>query len=553
MCRSAVLFYAIRRAIPDMGKGTMLESERDRGASSRISIFNLDPIEQSKLWLQVGPTEAKKVLVGVLRTALLFGGTVVVDRNQLLEGIFFVAMPPDRLAWHLGLEPGAWLPIEVQLLPAPPGTASSPAPWLLADGERRWGVEDELVLAIEGNHAAVRDDPHRVSSPLIALTGGAYEYATGARQPPSHSSSAGMVADAWLDSDPVVVPQALWATQDIEVAKAVREHGRRAWVQAMLNGRVKVRSSAGLGPNPLGRELDSELPPNPEALPEVEEFVAALRNLEYARDDDRRKTDHCGVVHAGECEPCNRSHVTTRSLLTRWLDGECVDLLNPPQLPEHLRGADLAGHRSSALGWWTQAYNRAICERDSLRLLTIYNALPTPSGIHGEDAAAAELAWGLRRPKQRFRDRIRARFQNSSRSPGVTTLPIGGDVVARLAAFTPADYSRLQAFEAVGSSELLRNPGRRSLFDLVVAIDEITGDTSSRSRRIRSTALRAAVIFIGGLGVVLYDNGLVAVSGPVWALVAFIAASLLAVPWSDFGTLRRMSGSQLQSTLRFQS
>ena len=62
-------------------------------------------MEQAKLWLQFGPVEAGRVLVGVLRTALLFGGTVVVDRNQLLEGIFFISMPPDRLAWHLGLEP----------------------------------------------------------------------------------------------------------------------------------------------------------------------------------------------------------------------------------------------------------------------------------------------------------------------------------------------------------------------------------------------------------------------------------------------------------------
>ena len=81
----------------------MSDSEERSDASTRISVFNLDPVEQSKLWLQIGPTEAKRVLVGVLRTALLFGGTVVVDRNQLLEGIFFIAMPPDRLTWHLGL------------------------------------------------------------------------------------------------------------------------------------------------------------------------------------------------------------------------------------------------------------------------------------------------------------------------------------------------------------------------------------------------------------------------------------------------------------------
>lgn len=528
------------------------DTDEQAGVSTRISVFNLDPVEQSKLWLQVGPTEARRILVGVLRAALLFGGTVVVDRNQLLEGIFFIAMPPERLAWHLGLEPGAPLPIEVQLLPAPSSPSTVSGPWELADGQKRWGVDDDLVTAIEANHAAIRDDLHRVSSPLIALTGGAYERASDASQR-SHSSSGAKFDEAWRVSDPVVVPQALWAERDIGVAKKVRESGRSAWVEAMRDGRVQVRSSASLGPNPLGPELDSELPPNDDQLPEVDELVAALMNLEYANDADRRKTAPCLVVHSGGAEPCQRAHVTTRSLVTRWLDGEHVELLNPSQLPDSLQHDELAVHRSSALGWWTLAYNRAICNRDDLRLLTIFNALPSPSGIRGDDAEAAELAWGLRRPKERISARMRARLRRRSRSSVASTLPIAGDVVTRLAAFTPAEYSRLQAFDAVGSRELLRNPGRRSLFDLVVAIDEIAGDTTSRSRRMRSTMLRAAVVTIGGLAVVLYDNGVIALTGPVWAIIAFVAAALLAAPWSDLGSLRRMSGSQLQSTLRFKA
>lgn len=532
----------------------MSDSDKDgqAGVSTRISVFNLDPVEQSKLWLQVGPTEARRMLVGVLRVALLFGGTVVVDRNQLLEGIFFIAMPPDRLAWHLGLEPGAPLPIEVQLLPAPSSTSTASGPWKLANGEQRWGVDDELVTAIEANHAAIRDDPHRVSSPLIALTGGAYERASDASQR-SHSSSGAKFDEAWHVSDPVVMPQALWSARDIEVAKKVRESGRSAWVNAMRDGRVQVRSSSSLGPNPLGPELDTELPPNADQLLEVDELVAALINLEYANDADRRRAAPCGVVHSGDTEPCQRAHVTTRSLVTRWLDGEHVELLSPPRLPDSLQGDKWAVHRSSALGWWTLAYNRAICNRDDLRLLTIFNALPSPSGIRGNDAEAAEFAWGLCRPKESFRGRMRNRLRRQSRSSVANTLPIAGDVVTRLAAFTPAEYSRLQAFDAVGSRELLRKPGRRSLFDLVVAIDEIAGDTTSRSRRMRSTMLRAALVTMGGLAVVLYDNGVIALDGPEWAVIAFFAAALLAAPWSDLGSLRRMSGSQLQSTLRFKA
>lgn len=107
----------------------MAKSRRRTPLSTRISVFNLDSVEQSKLWLQQGPVAANTTLIGVLRAALLFGGTVVVDRNQLLEGIFFIAMPPDRLAWHLGLEPGAKLPIEVQLLGTHDGVETPPRPW----------------------------------------------------------------------------------------------------------------------------------------------------------------------------------------------------------------------------------------------------------------------------------------------------------------------------------------------------------------------------------------------------------------------------------------
>lgn len=69
----------------------------------------------------------------------------------------------------------------------------------------------------------------------------------------------------------------------------------------------------------------------------------------------------------------------------------------------------------------------------------------------------------------------------------------------------------------------------------------------------KATMLRGAVVTAGGLAVVLYDNGFIAVPGPVWAVIAFATAALLAAPWSDLGILRRMSGSQLQSTLRFQA
>ena len=544
----------------------MAASRKTAEVSTRISVFNLDPVEQSKLWLQRGPVAANTTLIGVLRAALLFGGTVVIDRNQLLEGIFFIAMSPDRLAWHLGLEPGAKLPIEVQLLGTHTGVETDPGPWRLQDGTYRWGAQgDGIVAHIDGNYAAVKDDKYRVSSPLIALTGGMYELAEGVTQPESFSSSATRPTEAWAQSDHLVIPQGVWEKEDIEVAKEVRKRGRLAWVDAMKSGRVAVRSGEGLGPNPLGNELSTEPPPNPDKLPVVDELAAALTTLEYAHDADRDRTVPCNADHWGTGDTCDRAHVTNRSLVARWLDGEHLEQLQPPSIPEHLKSRQYADHRSAALGWWTLAYYRAISERDGLRLLTIFNALSAPAASEEDESSerakqsrsetqteTTEIAWGLRRPRRSAWVQLRARMRPLKKSATASTLPIGGDVVDRLANFTPSQYSRLKAFEAVESKHLLENPGRRSLFDLVMAIDEVVGDTTSRSRRMRSTAFRASAAMAVALALLLYENGFIEVSGAVWPIIAVVTAGLLAAPWSDIGALRRMSGSQLQSTLRFQ-
>lgn len=535
-------------------------------ASTRISVYNLDPLEQSKLWLQQGPVDANRTLIGVLRAALLFGGTLVVDRNQVLEGIFFLAMPPDRLAWHLGLEPGAELPIEVQLLKSEDHVDPAPGPWQLSDGTRRWGARGEgVVTQIEANYAAVKNKA-RVSSPMIALTGGQYELADGLTQPGSHSSAATPRTAAWNTSDHLVMPQGVWEEGDVTVAKKVREQGRLAWIQAMKVGRVAVRSGQDMGPNMIGRELSTEPPPGPDEDKVIEALVTQLINLQVRDKPATADEEQCGVVHGKDVKKCERAHVNERSLVARWLDGHEVAGLDPSSLPTGLRGQEYAAHRSAALGWWSLAYYRSIAERDGTRLLTIFNALSASPTAEDDDSYASkqrrkkkaakgkaiEIAWGLRKPERGFWAQLFARIRPLKKSKAASTLPIGGDVVDRLADFTPSQYARLKTFEAVESEQLLKKPGRRSLFDLVMAIDEVVGDTTSRARRMRTTAFRAAVFMVVAIALVLYESGHIEISGWWGPVVAVTAAALLSAPWADVGALSRMSGSKLQSTLRLQ-
>ena len=90
----------------------------------RIVVTNLDAVSQADLWLTQGPAAAIESLTAIVRTALLLGGELVVDRNQVLDGIFFLAVGPDGIRHELGLPPGSDLPITITCHPA---AAAGPA------------------------------------------------------------------------------------------------------------------------------------------------------------------------------------------------------------------------------------------------------------------------------------------------------------------------------------------------------------------------------------------------------------------------------------------
>ena len=59
----------------------------------------------------------------MIRSALLLSEQIIVDRNQLLDGVVLLALGPDGLRWHLGLPQHAPLPLVVTGS-APPGARS---------------------------------------------------------------------------------------------------------------------------------------------------------------------------------------------------------------------------------------------------------------------------------------------------------------------------------------------------------------------------------------------------------------------------------------------
>ncbi|WP_421083960.1 hypothetical protein [Rothia nasimurium] len=86
-------------------------------SNGRVRIFNFDPVEQAKLWVSLGPEEAIKTLNGYLRTAVLIGEQVVLDRNDLLDGIYFLSLGPEGIAEVLGVPNYEKLPLLIMGFP----------------------------------------------------------------------------------------------------------------------------------------------------------------------------------------------------------------------------------------------------------------------------------------------------------------------------------------------------------------------------------------------------------------------------------------------------
>ncbi|MFQ6484515.1 NUDIX hydrolase [Brachybacterium epidermidis] len=92
-------------------------------APLRIRVTNLDSVHQAQTWRRHGPQEAIDRTVSMIRSALLLSEQIIVDRNQLLDGVVLLALGPEGLRWHLGLPHHAPLPLVVTGS-APPGSPS---------------------------------------------------------------------------------------------------------------------------------------------------------------------------------------------------------------------------------------------------------------------------------------------------------------------------------------------------------------------------------------------------------------------------------------------
>ena len=518
--------------------------------SHRIAVANFDAVEQTRTWLALGPAAANRTMLGALRTALLLAETVVLDRNQVLEGIFFITMKPDLLAWHLGLPPGSPLPLTIGLLnPGAGPVSTSPAgPWHTSDGPV-WGVPEDVAEQIELNYLAVADDAVRVSSPLVAITG-VYDGLPAGRE---HSVQSPRISRRWQEADPSFLPHDVWQLRDRTLAVSLIEEGRRAWVDAMKAGRVQVepwrRAAIDIGGA-------FERSPMPE--PPARKLADAILRLE----EPGGQTAPCTASHSWLDDPvaggpCTLAHATKRSIVVRWFAGEVVPELRPPQLDPALREEFSPTELEVAFRWWNAAYYDAICSRDELRMLTLHNVGVEDDVAEGSaeepvvrTRARIELDWGLRKERPSRWATLRHRLSTRRRSRGPGDIAVEGEIVEHLVTFSPGQFAQLKHQEVIDAAELWRSPTNRRMFDLALAVRELAGDRTSRSTRLLINLVRVLALSALAVAFAVRDAGMLPVSGLVWVSVWALLAVVAAFPWAELAALLRMSGGQLQSTLR---
>ena len=538
-------------------------AEDDRAAT--VTVEQLDSIEQARLWHELGPVEATRTLVAALRAALLVAEVVEIDRNELFDGVFFLMTPPERLRWHLGLEPGAPLPLRVALLETPSAAVDEAAlgsrnPVVAAAAwqtqqSRVWGVEPDDVAQIVANVDAVRASAF-VSSAFIAMTGRRPGQGTEAR-----TVLLGGTSPAWESScDTVVVPGAVWATHDNRVAARIIDEGRDAWVRALLDGRLALGRRARMSLD-MGSALDTWPVTDPAAAPYAQELVH-LTTVPAADGSAPCARTHAGDTDAeGRPRACGRHHVVRRSEIV-----DLLDALDGPgegaaaaQARTPLLAAADGTTRRLAFRWWNQAYRDAILAGTDASI-TI-GVLPTQS-----DDAAQEIAWRLREPDAPRWETVGRRLGNawcsaarrfrraapdavagttSTRGSLGARLVVEGEVVDIVLDATPYDYARLHTSTRPFRTGTVGGGGRTDVAALALEVRDQGRAATSYPKRRREQTRRAfgAVAILGALL-------LLEVASSRWGLAAAAIGLLLSTPWGVFVELLRLTPGRLQATLR---
>ena len=552
---------------------------------SLTTVADFDSLQQLRLWLRRGPGVAMGQFVAMLRTALLVGERVYVDRNQLLDGICFLSLGPRGMARVLGLEPEDPLPLLMGCSPVPPDPgARTPDS---AHGSPRIDLAAQL--------AAVRGDTF-CSAALTALVASAEggEGGTDLGRGPTRDlwslfhdvprESAGPAADG--DGH-------RWAAYRVRTRDQL-ETAREEWAEALSAGRLETVVWPMLPEQTASFWTVSGSLEAPDGA-----AACAMREL-------KQWSEVPGVGQdGGDAGPVPPGRVPRR--------GEMVALLaakvrEARECPEDRRSSPVGGdaftwdtsQARAALRWWSLLYYDAVLNAhwqrradfgeitriafwDTGRPVDRASAL-TGAVLPGDAELEAEIAWGLRaRRRSRWRfmlDRLLGRRVmlphrwgrllsraldrpelprslrtwlggvDHRRGASAPRIRVEGEVIAALARMDPVSYRILLRNELVRKVSAGAESDMRAWFDVALAVRDCEPQEVSWARRTGTALLRFSILLCAAVLLALNGADVIPARTSVELVLWTVLAVAAAFPVDDCLELFSMRPAAMTSTIR---
>lgn len=464
----------------------------------RIIVTNADSVNQADLWLTHGPQRAMAIFCTVLRTALVLGGELVVDRNQLLDGVCFLALGPDGVAEALGLSAHEPLPIVVNCEPSDDLVRAVPR----RGGRELLHTPDLKHVCLQRQLDSVRSATF-VSSALAAL----------GVEPETRSWMFPTPADGHYSGVGFRVAAAPMLEPTADQAVELVHQAQNEWLRALELGRVEA--------DLWGGAMDL-----PTAL----------------RDEGQALREMC----VGDERPAELAlHVLAQESSRRGPTVEAIDAWrqeHPGTPDEHLR---------LALSLWSRAYYAAIATSGGALLLNLTVEDPTedtsPAVLHSfGEAAPPERTWRAR--WRRWRRRAR------SGDGGTTRVDVDGDLLELMRIIHPASYRHLSLQLQRRGTSVLGDERQEAIGDLVLGARQLVPELSSYRETTRAIRRRVLVGTLLAMAITWLSlvSDLSAMSARM-KILTVVAGSLLgllaSLPWGDIISSLQLRPSAMSATL----
>lgn len=475
----------------------------DPASPTRILVSDFDSVHQAALWRERGAEGARDRLLSALRTAVLLGEDLTLDRNQLLDGVFFLTLGPDGVAHELGLGPHDRLPMVVKCQPGTvDGGTGRVVPVLRGAGAY---AEQDVVVDVDHQLAQVRSDQFRSSSAAVAAVSN-QEFPT--------RWLCGAACDEWHTG----CGFSFFDRQTLEHTQilAAIEHAQDVWADAMLSGRVAVvRWDLGPDQDPHGARRDLDVP-------------AALRSTRAFLDEHRD-----GLRPLAEHALALETPFRKEALLE--VDGWLQE--HPQVDPEEGR---------LAMEMWSRAYYRAIAQQDGALYLSFHD---------GVDDGDLPRAYGLTVPVRGRLERLRDR---AFRARTGATLRVEGEILDHMAVISPGAFRQLYTTSRSTARRLIDEQDSGAMFDLAHAAREAVNQAESHARR--RAVVVARLVTMTSLAVVVAVLGLVTDLGEMARTQQVLGVSVAAVlglfaglPWDDMMEMFRLRRASMTATLQLRT